>query len=69
LSKEKVFVIAKAQPASKARRIIALEVQGGAEARPKGFSNFIPHISTLRSTLSTAVWNFGNCGISGTAKS
>lgn len=68
LSKEKVFVTAKAQPASKARRIIALLVQGGAEARPKGFSNLMPHMSTLKSTSSMTVWNLGNCGVFGIVK-
>lgn len=64
LSKEKVFVTANAQPASKALRIIALEVDGGADANPKGLINFIPHISTLISTLSIGVKNFGSWGSS-----
>jgi hypothetical protein len=66
LSKENVFVTANAQPASKALRIIALEVAGGADANPNGLMNFIPHISTLISTSSTGVWNFGSWGSSET---
>jgi hypothetical protein len=66
LSKENVFVTANAQPASKALRIIALEVLGGADASPNGLMNFIPHISTLISTSSIGVQNFGSWGSSGT---
>lgn len=55
LYKTKVLVTAKLHPASKARRIIALEVVGGAEAKPNGFSNFNPQISILRSTSSIGV--------------
>lgn len=66
LSKENVFVTANAQPASKALRIIALEVDGGADANPNGLINFIPHISTLISTLSIGVKNFGSWGSSET---
>lgn len=55
LYKTKVLVTAKPHPAAKARRIIALEVVGGAEAKPNGFSNFNPQISILRSTSSIGV--------------
>jgi hypothetical protein len=55
LSNPKVLVTAKAQPFSKDLRIIAHDVVGGADAKPKGFSNFIPHISILRSTSSIGV--------------
>lgn len=54
LSRAKVFVTAKPHPCSNARRIMAVAVVGGAEANPKGFSNFMPHISTDMSTLSIA---------------
>lgn len=66
LSRAKVFVTAKLHPASKDLRIIALVVAGGAEAKPNGFSNFIPRSSMLRSTSSIGVWNFGNSGSLGT---
>ena len=62
LSREKVLVTAKLHPASNARRIIAELVVGVAEARPNGFSNLRPHISTLMSTRSTGVKNFGSWG-------
>lgn len=52
LSREKVLVRAKPQPCSKALRIIAALVVGGALARPNGFRNLIPHTSTLMSTVS-----------------
>ena len=51
----KVLVTAKDQPASNARRIIALEVVGVADASPNGFSNLRPATSKLMSTLSTGV--------------
>ncbi len=41
-------------------------VVGVAEARPKGFSNLSPHISTLMSTRSTGVKNLGREGSGGT---
>lgn len=50
-----VFVTAKPHPASNARRIMELAVVGGAEARPKGFSNLTPQISIDRSTSSMLV--------------
>lgn len=49
-------------PCSKALRIIAVLVAGGAEAKPNGFSNLIPHISTERSTSSISVWKSGSFG-------
>ena len=52
LYNENVLVTTNPQPASKARRIIAPDVVGGAEARPNGFSNFKPQISTLISISS-----------------
>lgn len=52
LSREKVLVRANPQPCSKALRIIGVLVVGGALARPNGFGNLIPHISTLMSTVS-----------------
>ena len=65
LSRENVLVTAKLHPASNARRIIAELVVGVAEAKPNGFSNLSPHISTLMSTKSMGVKNFGNWGTSG----
>jgi hypothetical protein len=59
-------VTANDQPASNARLIIAAEVVGVALARPKGFSNFKPAISTLISTLSIGVKNLGRHGCLGT---
>lgn len=53
------------QPASKPLLIIADVVVGGALASPKGFGNFRPQISTLRSTSSTGVKNRGRPGLSG----
>lgn len=61
-SRENVLVRAKAHPASKARLIIGLLVVGGALASPKGFINFRPHISTLKSTKSTEVMKAGSTG-------
>lgn len=55
LSRLNVFVSANPQPFSKARRIIAEVVVGGAEARPNGFLNLMPHIVTLTSTESIGV--------------
>lgn len=55
LSKEKVFVTVKPQPCSKALLIIAVLVAGGAEAKPKGFSNLRPQTSTDISTSSISV--------------
>lgn len=66
-SRLKVFVRAKAHPASKARRIMGLLVVGGALANPKGFKNFSPHISTLKSTKSMGVMKAGKQGIWGTS--
>lgn len=66
LSRVKVLVTAKLQPASKALRIMAALVVGVAEARPKGFSNFNPATSTLRSTRSTGEKKFGRHGSGGT---
>jgi hypothetical protein len=60
LSSENVLVTAKPQPASNERRIMALEVAGGADASPNGLGNFMPHTSTLKSTSSIGVWNFGS---------
>jgi hypothetical protein len=62
LSKQKVFVTANAQPASKARRIIEAEVVGVADARPNGFKKCIPAKSTEISTRSTGVKKFGSAG-------
>lgn len=50
LSSPNVLVKAKPHPCSKALLIIAVLVVGGAEARPNGLGNFIPHTSTLMST-------------------
>ena len=47
---ENVFVTAKLQPASNPLLIIGHVVAGGAEANPKGFRNFRPQKSTLKST-------------------
>jgi len=55
LSNPNVLVTAYPHPASKARRIMGAAVVGGAEASPKGFSNFIPQISTEMSTASISV--------------
>ena len=55
LSRANVLVTANPQPASKPRLIIAALVVGGALAKPNGFSNFNPQISTLKSTLSISV--------------
>lgn len=52
LSSEKVLVTAKPQPCSKALRIIAVLVVGGALAKPNGLGNLSPHTSTLMSTVS-----------------
>ena len=68
LSRANVLVRAKLHPASKARRIMAELVVGVAEARPKGFWNLRPHISTLTSTRSTGVKNLGRAGLSGTCR-
>jgi len=68
LSNEKVFVRAKPQPAWNARLIIADVVVGGALARPNGFSKWSPHKSTLTSTWSIGVKNFGRDGWSGIFK-
>jgi hypothetical protein len=46
---------------------MALVVVGGAEARPNGFSNLRPHISTVRSTWSMGVKNLGSWTSAGTA--
>ena len=62
MSKYYVLVTAKFHPASKALHIIAELVVGVAEARPNGFSNLRPHISTLTSTSSIGVKNFGSSG-------
>ena len=66
LSKVKVLVSAKLQPASKLLRIIAELVVGVADASPKGFSNLSPAISTLRSTRSMGVKKFGRRGLGST---
>ena len=66
LSKQYVLVTEKLHPASKALRIMAELVVGVAEARPKGFSNLSPHISTLTSTSSIGVKNLGSSGSDGT---
>ena len=64
LSKQYVAVTVKLHPASKALRIMAELVVGVAEAKPKGFSNLRPHISTL---TSIGVKNFqGSSGPDGT---
>lgn len=55
LFKPNVLVTTKPQPCSKLRLIIAVDVTGGADARPNGFSNLIPQISTDKSTLSISV--------------
>ena len=55
LSRANVLVTANPQPASNPRLIIAAVVVGGALAKPNGFSNFNPQISTLKSTLSISV--------------
>lgn len=55
LLRENVFVTAKAQPASKALLIIAEAVVGGADAKPKGFSNLMLQTVTERSTSSISV--------------
>lgn len=55
LSRANVLVTANPQPASRPRLIIAAVVVGGALAKPNGFSNFSPQISTLKSTLSISV--------------
>jgi hypothetical protein len=52
LSKTNVLVTANAHPISNALRTIGYEVAGGAEANPKGFSNFTPLISVEISTKS-----------------
>ena len=62
LSRVKVLVTAKLHPASKDLRIIAELVEGVAEASPNGFWNFNRVTSTLRSTRSTGVKNFGRQG-------
>lgn len=62
LSRPKVLVRAKPQPCSKALRIMAALVVGGALASPNGLGNLIPHISTLMSTASMAQWNRGSLG-------
>ena len=45
---------------------MAALVAGVAEARPKGFLNLSPHISTETSTRSTGVKKLGSWGVSGT---
>ena len=65
LSNEKVLVRAKPHPSRKALRIMAVEVVGGAEARPKGLGNLRPAISTLMSTASMAQWKRGSVGTPG----
>lgn len=52
LSNENVLVRAKPQPCSKALRIMAALVVGGALASPNGLGNVMPHIFTLMSTVS-----------------
>ena len=66
MSRPKVLVTAKAQPASKALLIMAELVVGVAEASPNGFSNFNPTNSRLMSTLSTGVKNLGSWGFGST---
>lgn len=63
LSRPKVLVRAKPQPCSKALRIMAALVVGGALASPNGLGNLIPHISTLMSTVSIAQRNRGSLGV------
>lgn len=63
LSRPKVLVRANPQPCSKALRIMAALVVGGALASPNGLGNLIPHISTLMSTVSMAQWNKGSLGV------
>lgn len=53
LSSPKVLVSTNPHPCSKALRHIAPVVVGGAEASPKGFSNFSPQTSTEMSTCSS----------------
>eukprot|EP01137_Pigoraptor_chileana_P009089 Opistho-2@56828 len=60
LSRANVFVTAKPQPTSNARRIIAEVVVGGALARPKGLGNLMPQTSTLTSTASMGVQKMGS---------
>ena len=73
LSSTKVLVTANAQPASNARRIIALLVHGVALASPNGFSKRSVRplgahtISTLTSTASIGVQKRGRRDCSGTA--
>lgn len=55
LSSENVFVTTKLHPCSNALLTMAVLVAGGADANPNGFSNFNPHISTDKSTLSISV--------------
>ncbi|TNN60410.1 hypothetical protein EYF80_029399 [Liparis tanakae] len=50
-----VLVKAKPHPCSKALLIMAVLVVGGADARPNGLGNLIPHTSTLMSTWSMAL--------------
>ena len=47
---------------------MAALVAGVAEARPKGFLNLSPHISTETSTRSTGVKKLGSWGASGTSR-
>ena len=54
------------QPCSKALRIMAVEVVGGAEARPKGLGKRMPQRSTLMSTVSMEQWNRGRLGVQST---
>ena len=68
LSRAKVLVTAKDHPASKALRIMAALVVGVAEARPNGFLNLSPHISTDTSTLSMGVQKSGREGVSSTKR-
>jgi len=63
LSRPKVLVRANPQPCSKALRIMAALVVGGALASPNGLGNLIPHISTLMSTVSMVQWNRGSLGV------
>lgn len=63
LSKQNVFVTIKPHPCSKHLLIIGKLVTGGAEAKPKGFSNLTPQISTDMSTSSMSVWNRGSWGL------
>mmetsp|Transcript_828 Transcript_828/g.1476 ORF Transcript_828/g.1476 Transcript_828/m.1476 type:complete len:299 (-) Transcript_828:255-1151(-) len=67
LSRLKVFVTQKAQPASNPRRIISPVVAAVADARPNGFLNFRPSISMLMSTSSMGLWNSGSRISAGTA--